>query len=290
MPAACFGTPGSLLSTLAPDRAPSCSRTARGCRVRQQRALRWRPAVAGHLPRPRRRRAARAAGYRPARGASARLPRRAVARRAARSERDRGSAGAARRRSSPRSIPARAPRPRRWRAAARGPAQRMKLRLYHHRDGTRIAYREAGVGPSLCLVHSAGAVAPRVRPGRRAPRRPLSPRAARPAAARRLRGSPAPPVHAGLARRGHGGVLSQDVRAPSARRRPWRGRGDPAARDRHRAARAGAARADAQPPAPPAAPLAPARAAARARAGAALPGLDRAAARTYGSPTAPSTG
>ncbi len=32
----------------------------------------------------------------------------------------------------------------------------MKLRLYHHRDGTRIAYREAGIGPSLCLVHSAG--------------------------------------------------------------------------------------------------------------------------------------
>jgi pimeloyl-ACP methyl ester carboxylesterase len=31
----------------------------------------------------------------------------------------------------------------------------MKLRLYHHRDGTRIAYRESGVGPSLCLVHSA---------------------------------------------------------------------------------------------------------------------------------------
>jgi pimeloyl-ACP methyl ester carboxylesterase len=31
----------------------------------------------------------------------------------------------------------------------------MKLRLYHHRDGARIAYREAGVGPSLCLVHSA---------------------------------------------------------------------------------------------------------------------------------------
>jgi pimeloyl-ACP methyl ester carboxylesterase len=31
----------------------------------------------------------------------------------------------------------------------------MKLRLYHHRDGARIAYRESGVGPSLCLVHSA---------------------------------------------------------------------------------------------------------------------------------------
>ena len=32
----------------------------------------------------------------------------------------------------------------------------MKLRLYHHRDGARIAYREAGVGPGLCLMHSAG--------------------------------------------------------------------------------------------------------------------------------------
>jgi len=31
----------------------------------------------------------------------------------------------------------------------------MKLRLYHHRDGARIAYREAGAGPALCLVHSA---------------------------------------------------------------------------------------------------------------------------------------
>jgi len=31
----------------------------------------------------------------------------------------------------------------------------MKLRLYHHRDGARIAYREAGVGPGLCLMHSA---------------------------------------------------------------------------------------------------------------------------------------
>ena len=30
----------------------------------------------------------------------------------------------------------------------------MKLRLYHHRDGARIAYREAGVGPGLCLMHS----------------------------------------------------------------------------------------------------------------------------------------
>ncbi len=32
----------------------------------------------------------------------------------------------------------------------------MKLRLYHHPDGARIAYREAGTGPPLALVHSAG--------------------------------------------------------------------------------------------------------------------------------------
>ncbi len=31
----------------------------------------------------------------------------------------------------------------------------MKLRLFHHRDGARVAYREAGVGPGLCLIHSA---------------------------------------------------------------------------------------------------------------------------------------
>ncbi len=32
----------------------------------------------------------------------------------------------------------------------------VKLRLYHHRDGARIAYREAGTGPPLALLHSAG--------------------------------------------------------------------------------------------------------------------------------------
>lgn len=31
----------------------------------------------------------------------------------------------------------------------------MKLRLYHHPDGARIAYREAGTGPKLALLHSA---------------------------------------------------------------------------------------------------------------------------------------
>lgn len=32
----------------------------------------------------------------------------------------------------------------------------MRLRLYHHSDGTRIAYREAGTGPALVLLHSLG--------------------------------------------------------------------------------------------------------------------------------------
>jgi pimeloyl-ACP methyl ester carboxylesterase len=31
----------------------------------------------------------------------------------------------------------------------------MRLRLYHHPDGARVAYREAGTGPSLALMHSA---------------------------------------------------------------------------------------------------------------------------------------
>jgi pimeloyl-ACP methyl ester carboxylesterase len=31
----------------------------------------------------------------------------------------------------------------------------VKLRLFHHRDGARVAYREAGTGPALVLLHSA---------------------------------------------------------------------------------------------------------------------------------------
>jgi pimeloyl-ACP methyl ester carboxylesterase len=31
----------------------------------------------------------------------------------------------------------------------------MRLRLFHHRDGARVAYREAGTGPGLVLLHSA---------------------------------------------------------------------------------------------------------------------------------------
>jgi pimeloyl-ACP methyl ester carboxylesterase len=32
----------------------------------------------------------------------------------------------------------------------------VKLRLYHHADGARVAYREAGTGPPLALLHSQG--------------------------------------------------------------------------------------------------------------------------------------
>jgi pimeloyl-ACP methyl ester carboxylesterase len=32
----------------------------------------------------------------------------------------------------------------------------VRLRLYHHPDGARVAYRETGTGPALVLLHSAG--------------------------------------------------------------------------------------------------------------------------------------
>ncbi len=32
----------------------------------------------------------------------------------------------------------------------------MRLRLYHHHDGARVAYRESGTGPALTLLHSLG--------------------------------------------------------------------------------------------------------------------------------------
>jgi pimeloyl-ACP methyl ester carboxylesterase len=32
----------------------------------------------------------------------------------------------------------------------------MRLRLYHHTDGARVAYRETGTGPALVLLHSLG--------------------------------------------------------------------------------------------------------------------------------------
>ena len=32
----------------------------------------------------------------------------------------------------------------------------MRLRLYHHHDGARVAYRETGAGPGIALLHSIG--------------------------------------------------------------------------------------------------------------------------------------
>lgn len=32
----------------------------------------------------------------------------------------------------------------------------MRLRLYHHHDGARVAYRETGAGPGIALLHSLG--------------------------------------------------------------------------------------------------------------------------------------
>ena len=34
--------------------------------------------------------------------------------------------------------------------------QVVRLRLYHHNDGARVAYRETGTGPALALLHSLG--------------------------------------------------------------------------------------------------------------------------------------
>src|ERR1700727_1884873 len=35
-------------------------------------------------------------------------------------------------------------------------SSQMRLRLYHHYDGARVAYRETGTGPALALLHSLG--------------------------------------------------------------------------------------------------------------------------------------
>ena len=76
----------------------------------------------------------------------------------------------------------------------------MRLRLYHHPDGARVAYRETGTGPGLALLHSLGlshrewepivsALARRFRVV--LPDLPLH---------GRFRGPSPPPLHAGLVR------------------------------------------------------------------------------------------
>ena len=154
------------------------------------------------------------AGRRRGRRAAARLPRRRGATRARErraASRPSSCAGSSARPAStaPRPSTTRSSRALRGRGAAR-----VRLRLFHAPDGARVAYREAGTGPPLVLLHSLLLSPPRVRAGRRATSRDrFRARPARPAAARRLGGPPAPPVHARLARRRHERVRPRDVRA-----------------------------------------------------------------------------
>jgi pimeloyl-ACP methyl ester carboxylesterase len=41
-----------------------------------------------------------------------------------------------------------------WQGSCHDPG--VRLRLYHHTDGARVAYRESGTGPALVLLHSLG--------------------------------------------------------------------------------------------------------------------------------------
>ena len=154
---------------------------------------------------------------------------------------------------------------------------RMKLRLYHHPDGARVAYREAGTGPGARAAALGAPQPPRVGAGRRGPRTAsasccptcrctATPRTARATPTRRL------------VRRGHRRLLPRAC-GP----RPLVGGHDLGAElaaARGRAARSSpAARADAQPrcTAPP--ERAARAGVARDARAAAVPGLDRVARR-----------
>ena len=175
----------------------------------RQRAQRRRPADRGRRAhargRPPRR---RGAGGRRGRRAAARLPRRRrAARRAAHGGHPRRAAAPHRARGARCSTAPARGSPRAGPRAARRGGDGMKLRLYHHPDGARVAYRETGTGPGLVLLHSALLSHREFEPvvEHLADRYRLDP--PRPAAARRLRGPPAPSLHAGLARRGHRRLL-----------------------------------------------------------------------------------
>jgi pimeloyl-ACP methyl ester carboxylesterase len=43
-----------------------------------------------------------------------------------------------------------------WTMPVMAASASMRLRLYHHQDGARVAYRETGAGPALVLLHSLG--------------------------------------------------------------------------------------------------------------------------------------
>ena len=127
----------------------------------------------------------------------------------------------------------------------------MKLRLYHHPDGARVAYRETGTGPGLVLLHSA-----------LLSHREFEP-IVEPLADRYRVILPDLPLHGDSEDRPRhpytldwlaeviAAFCTGDRGAAPARRRPRPGRADPAARARAASPRARAARAHAQPAAPP---------------------------------------
>ena len=120
-------------------------------------------------------------------------------------------------------------RPRRWPracATARRPDEAAALpRRRRDARGLPRGRGRAGARHAAQRRHDPS----RVRAGRRAPHPPLPARPPRSPAARRLRGPPAPLLHAGLVRGGHGGVLHRRRRTPPARRRARRGRAGAAA-------------------------------------------------------------
>ena len=138
------------------------------------------------------------------------------------------------------------------RSCSRRPRRRgyffaVKLRLYHHPDGARIAYREAGTGPPLALLHSKGLSHREFEPvvdelSHRLrvvlPDLPLH---------GGLRGPPAASVHAGVADGGARRLPARDVRAASIRGRPRGRRAARAAGGIARGAGPRAARAAAEP-------------------------------------------
>ena len=145
---------------------------------------------------------------------------------------------------------------RRARRAARRPARRARARRAGGSRGRRVSCARGAQDEAPPLPpsrrrpgrlsrggHRPGARAaalraahpPRVGAAGRGALGPLPARAARPAAARRLRGPPAPPLLARLDGRGDRRLLPRGVRAAAAGRRPRRRRADPAARGPDRA-------------------------------------------------------
>src|SRR3978361_1998940 len=127
----------------------------------------------------------------------------------------------------------------------------VRLRLYHHPDGTRVAYRELGTGRPLALLHSGllshkewepavSSLADRFRvvlpdlplhgDSEDHPRHPYTLDWFAEGLGGLVRGPPRPPCPARLLRRGARRLLARGARPAAADRRARRRRRDPAAR------------------------------------------------------------